>query len=55
MITVAIILLVIKWIRQGRSDEEIIGLLRKRRFDGIIAARLVKALRGSPVIQEKQE
>ena len=55
LITIALIRLVIKWIRQNRPTEEIIGLLRKRKLDGIVAAKLVDALRGSPVCQEKQE
>lgn len=54
MITVFIILLIIKWIRQGRSDEEIVALLKKRKLDGIIALRLIKALRGSPAVQDEK-
>jgi len=47
MITVTIILLIIKWIRQNLTDAEIVERLKKRNVDGIIAKRLVKLLRGN--------
>ena len=47
MITIAIILLIIKWIRQNWSDADIVARLVARGIDVGVAKRLVKILRSN--------